>query len=183
MALRGVRAADIPRPTIPLKIPSIPHLRRFFGSELTISQGALAAQTLKQIKHCLPLGSRRAALSWVLWGLRKRHGRHPPYLSLSTDLLSGLSEALSQLHHWQVWMMRPKRSFCSFCAFFLFMVCLRTLAVRLPVGLLECADFDPTDLAPMAQAQESLQERAFAGPERLEEQRVCASVTWLPHDS
>ena len=157
-----------------MKIPSIPHLRRFFGSELTISQGVLAAQTLKQIKHCLP---------WVLWGLRKRHGRHPPYLSLSTDLLSGLSEALSQLHHWQVWMMRPNRSFCSFCAFFLFMVCVRTLVVRLPVELLECADFDATDFAPMAQALESLQERPFARPERLEEQRVCASVTWLPHDS
>ena len=183
MALRCVRAADIPRPTTPLQIPSLPHLRRLVGSELIIFQGALAAQTLKQIRHCLPFGSRSCDLSWVLAGLRKRHGRHPPYLSLSEDLLSGLSEALSQLHHWQVWMVRPKRSFCSFCVFVFFLLCVRSLAVRLLLELLECEDFDPTDFDPMAQAQESLQEQPAARLERLGEQRVCASVTWLPHDS
>ena len=177
MALRCVRAADIPRPTTPLQIPSLPHLRRLVGSELIIFQGALAAQTLKQIRHCLPFGSRSCDLSWVLAGLRKRHGRHPPYLSLSEDLLSGLSEALSQLHHWQVWMGRPKQSFCSFSVFVFF------LTVRLLLELLECEDFDPTDFDPMAQAQESLQEQPAARLERLGEQRVCASVTWLPHDS
>lgn len=176
MALRCVRAADIPRPTTPLQIPSLPHLRRLVGSELIIFQGALAAQTLKQIRHCLPFGSRSCDLSWVLAGLRKRHGRHPPYLSLSEDLLSGLSEALSQLHHWQVRMVRPKRSFGAFVFVFF-------LTVRLLLELLECEDFDPTDFDPMAQAQESLQEQPAARLERLGEQRVCASVTWLPHDS
>ena len=56
-------------------------------------------------------------------------------------------------------MMRPMWYFCNFCAFLFFLVCVRSLAVRLPLELLECADFDPTDFAPMAQAQESLQER------------------------